>query len=952
MAPWFPAFGAALALSLVAVPVLRRVATASSFVDIPDRRKVHRAPIPYLGGVALIMAVLVGILFEGNVTPSAAVLVLAAALLGTMGLIDDDHHVEPLTRLAAEIAAAGVAVVVGLRIHVTGVVVLDVALTVVWIVGVTNAFNLLDNMDGLAAGVAGVAATAVFALAVLGDQPVVATLAASTMGACYGFLAYNRPPATIFMGDTGSLFLGFVLAVLTVDLNLNPLGPPFSFAVPLMLLALPVLDTTTVTLARMRRGKAVSEGGKDHLSHRLVARGFSAKGAVGSLVAVEAVVGVLGVLAGRRVVPLWLSVMIAVVVIAAVAAVALPAPVYTEPVTGLPRKLKLTLALGVVTAPCLAAPAVVSMIRAADPTRAAVSHAEQALAALARGDADVQPSFDAARRSFAEARAELDGLLPSIALAIPGVSANLEAARTVAEIGFDLSSRGAAFAALERSPEVLGADGRLALDEVQRLAPIVRETADALARAQRRMGAVERGFLVPPLDDRVTDLRTHIDAVAGGVTRAAAGLEMLPALLGNDGPRRFFVAYQDSSQVRGSGGFIGNWAELTAERGRVEVTRFGTLQELADAYDPASGAALPEDFQRRWSDVDRRGQWHVANASPDFPTTAGVIAELYEHSGGSALDGVIAIDTEGIASLLQVTGPVVVPDWPEPITTANVLDISMRQSHVRFPDEARRRDFLGEVARRVTVAALSADLRSVPSLARALGTSAAHEHILMQLDDGGAVPLLSTLGVSGAIPPLGGDLVGVVTQDLTARATGGSVHRSLTYAISLDPSRSPARVQGTVDVELSNGEPGPQASESRTYVSVYGPLVQAGGNVDGRPVPVLSERDLGMPVHSATLTVPAGSTRTLSLPISGNVRLSPDGWYRVDLPHQPTVVADEVHVSIRLPTGWKAAEARGASVVEDRLVAVDLEQNEDRSVWVRVERTGWGRLIDRLMGQN
>ncbi|MGH9266472.1 MAG: glycosyltransferase family 4 protein, partial [Acidimicrobiales bacterium] len=305
---WAYAFLAAGLVTLAGTPLLRRLALATEFVDHPvAAHKSHRDPTPYLGGIGLIVAVLVGLLFTDRLTPQVGVVALGGSLIGCLGLLDDHRSVGALFRFTVELGVAAVAVAAGLRIHATDVPAIDGVLTLVWIVGVTNAVNLLDNMDGLAAGVSAAAATAIFALAVLGEQLVTATVAAGLAGACVGFLVHNKRPASIFMGDTGSLFLGFVLALAAIDVS-PALTPPASFAVPLMLLALPVLDTATVTLARLRRGRPVSQGGKDHLSHRLVAVGLSPGAAVAVLVGVEGTVGMAAVMAGRQMVPLGLAV--------------------------------------------------------------------------------------------------------------------------------------------------------------------------------------------------------------------------------------------------------------------------------------------------------------------------------------------------------------------------------------------------------------------------------------------------------------------------------------------------------------------------------------------------------------------------------------------------------------------------------------------------------------------
>lgn len=323
------AFSTALLIALALTPLVRRLALTLDLVDRPGQRKWQLAPVPYLGGIALIAAVLATLLFAPELGAPAGALALAGGVLGAMGLLDDDRSVHPATRFGAEVAVAIIAVLVGLRVHFTNVDAIDVFVTMLWVVGITNAFNLLDNMDGLSAGVAGTAAVAVFVLAVLADQRLTASLSAAVGGACLGFLAYNRSPASIYMGDAGSLFLGFVLAILTVEVT-PAMGPPSSFAIPLMLLALPVLDTTTVTLGRLRHGRSIFVGGTDHLSHRLVARGLTKERAVAVLVLAQALLGALAVLGGRRLIPLLAALAAGFLVVTALAVVTSRAEVYAE----------------------------------------------------------------------------------------------------------------------------------------------------------------------------------------------------------------------------------------------------------------------------------------------------------------------------------------------------------------------------------------------------------------------------------------------------------------------------------------------------------------------------------------------------------------------------------------------------------------------------------------------
>ena len=253
----------------------------------------HTRPTPNVGGLAIVggfalaVALEVGVfglgLGGGEVAPQAVVpltppvgLVVAALLAGAVGLWDDVRRLRPSTKLVGQVAAASMLLMTGIGVWLTGIYVLDVLISLFWFVGITNALNLLDNMDGLAGGIAAIAATFLGINFLLGGQSELAILAFAFAAALGGFLVHNYPPARIFMGDSGSLFVGLFLA----GLALSPV-PGLSrslaavVAVPLVMLAIPILDTTFVTVTRLLEGRAVSRGGRDHTSHTLVSLGIS-----------------------------------------------------------------------------------------------------------------------------------------------------------------------------------------------------------------------------------------------------------------------------------------------------------------------------------------------------------------------------------------------------------------------------------------------------------------------------------------------------------------------------------------------------------------------------------------------------------------------------------------------------------------------------------------------------
>jgi len=290
----------AFAFSLALVPVSRLLALRFGYVAHPREDRWHRRPIALLGGVAIALTLAAGLLLFRS-TSGIVVLVACAGLIFAMGLVDDIVSLKPFTKLLAEIAIASILLYFGYRLNWTTSLTLDTMLTLIWVVGMTNAFNLLDNMDGLCAGVALIVAGAL--LFGLGPVPPgspafhEAQYLALLAGATAGFLVYNIHPASVFMGDSGALLLGLSFGAVTLNhvqdgaVRSNPLA---IVAAPLLVLLIPIFDTSLVTASRLLSGRAASQGGRDHSSHRLVALGLSEPAAVALLWLLAGIGGALG----------------------------------------------------------------------------------------------------------------------------------------------------------------------------------------------------------------------------------------------------------------------------------------------------------------------------------------------------------------------------------------------------------------------------------------------------------------------------------------------------------------------------------------------------------------------------------------------------------------------------------------------------------------------------------
>jgi len=289
------AVGTAFALVLALTPVVRAFARRWGVVARPKTDRWHSKPTAMLGGVAIWLGVTLSYLLFVPHTPRAWVVIGASTLLFIVGLIDDLVRAKPYQKLIGQVMGAAFVVYYGVTLQWTQFASLDMLITIFWLIGITNAVNLLDNMDGLAAGIAAIASFFLTLALIAAGHPTEALLVGSFTAALVGFLVYNSHPASIFMGDCGSMFVGFFLA--SAALIHGSAGRSRSFlpvlAVPILILLIPIFDTTFVTILRKLSGRAASQGGRDHTSHRLVALGMSEQRAVWMLYGFAALSGLL-----------------------------------------------------------------------------------------------------------------------------------------------------------------------------------------------------------------------------------------------------------------------------------------------------------------------------------------------------------------------------------------------------------------------------------------------------------------------------------------------------------------------------------------------------------------------------------------------------------------------------------------------------------------------------------
>lgn len=297
------AFAVSFLICFMTVPGVMVLAKYIGAMDVPkDKRRMHKEPIPRVGGLSIYLGFLIAVLlFCPSITPALRGILIGSVLMVILGVMDDIKPLPALPKLLVQIVAALVVTLNGAVItyienpfswgpDVFQFGYFAIPFTLLWIVGVTNAINLIDGLDGLATGIASIASVSIFIIALLNSAPEIALVMAALCGACFGFLPYNYNPAKIFMGDTGALFLGFILASMSVS-GLFKSSALISVAVPFLVLGLPIYDTMFAIGRRILKHQPIMQPDRGHLHHRLIDIGFSQREVVTILYSLSGVLG-------------------------------------------------------------------------------------------------------------------------------------------------------------------------------------------------------------------------------------------------------------------------------------------------------------------------------------------------------------------------------------------------------------------------------------------------------------------------------------------------------------------------------------------------------------------------------------------------------------------------------------------------------------------------------------
>jgi hypothetical protein len=592
---------------------------------------------------------------------------------------------------------------------------------------------------------------------------------------------------------------------------------------------------------------------------------------------------------------------------------------------GLPR-LRFLLLVGAGIVFAISVPAVVAVLRAAGPARAAAVQARQAMAAVDQADPEAaQHHFQRASSLFTTASGRLDQPLASLGLAVPVVRQNLTASRELSAAGGRLAAVGSRLADEVDADRLRVVDGTVPIDRLAAMAPALDRSADDLERATAALTDLGSPVLLPPVGSAIDDGTEYVEDASERVALLHQVSQLLPAILGQDGPRRYFLAVQNNSESRPTGGFIGSFGELIAEGGRLRLERFDRIAELNTGGDP-DRALDASAYEQRYGRFQPDRTWQNVNLSPDFPTAAAVIADLYPKSGGQRIDGVIAVDPPALAALLRLTGPVEVRGWPTPLTEENVVPVLLHDSYLALPNPDRV-EFVGDAAEAVWDRLLSIPLGTSEEILDVVTPAVRGGHLQAWLASPEEQSLVRRAGLDGALTAPRSDALLATTSNAGANKIDWFLRRRLRYDLTVSPRNGRASVAGHLEIDLENGAPssglppyvigpapslpGAEPGDNRSYLSVYSSLGFQDATIDGQRAVLESGEELGRSVYATFLTVPAQSTRTLAMDLAGEVRLTDDGWYELDLGRQPLLHPDEVTVTLRAPRGYRIDDVDG-----------------------------------------
>ena len=565
----------------------------------------------------------------------------------------------------------------------------------------------------------------------------------------------------------------------------------------------------------------------------------------------------------------------------------------------------------------------ITVLRVRSNIESATAKATSGLTLLGKGKSEqATAEFDGSASLFTESSNSLDSMLAWPARFLPVAAQNLDALRAAASSGSDLAVSAANTSAQADYRLLTVQSGRIDLARIAAFEQPVASSLDTISTALDAIDAASSPWLLAPIDKQFGRLRSRLVEARDQADIALDGIRVAPELFGGDEPKRWFLSFGSSGESRNAGGFIGAYAILVADGGRLSLEKTGPIGELYRLRPPLYDFTPPPDWEERYSTYNVPVNLGNISVSPSWPVDASVMAQLYpQTSGGAPIDGAIYVDPAALAGLLSLTGAITVPGLDQRLDATNVETYLLRDQYIEFASSNnQRKDILGDVAS-ATFNAMTT--RSLPSLSRitdVLGPIVAARHLQIASFAPTAESFLDRIGISGRWTTTpGSDYISVRSANMLNNKIDAFLWRTIDVDIQLDDENN--TVHTTVTVTLRNDAPanglppyligndrGLAVGTNRNLVTLYSPLRFESVTIDDERAGVQIQTEFNAPVLSLPVDIDPGATVTVVFELSGAI--SSDN-YNIEVFPQATANPDVLHVQIRekgsLPDKWSFA---------------------------------------------
>jgi hypothetical protein len=561
-------------------------------------------------------------------------------------------------------------------------------------------------------------------------------------------------------------------------------------------------------------------------------------------------------------------------------------------------------------------------LKARHDIQQAVGEAQAGLDAAQNGDRDTaMAQLAAAEASFGRVSSLVDAWWAQPVRAVPVVGQQMAAVQVMADEGHALAHTASDGVARIDYDRLRLHSGAIDLDLLRSAQAPIDDAVVALDEASHRLDSVNRHWLVKPLRDRYDQLTHEVDKTLPPARNASTVVALGPELLGGDTPKHYLVLLGTPSESRELGGLAGNYAEITADKGKLTLTRSGRTPELTAANGAAGFTLKPGPYLAQFDPYQVTRFFQNVTASPDFTQVADVTEQMYPEATGVPVDGVFYMDPYALAALLQLTGPVELPEAGVRLDSSNAAHVLLVDQYIKSGQTQARFDFLDEATRLTFNKLTSGDLPKPAQVASVMSPSVAQGRLLAYSQDPKIESLFHDLGMDGAFPaPQNGDFLAVTQSNAGANKIDAYLQKSITDQVSYRPDTG--AVTSTVTISLSNSAPaagldsvvldnihGLPSGTNQLILTVYSPLSLVSATAVGVTTPTSTVDRFGVHAYSVEVAVPPAATQDVQLQLKGVIKPSVD--YSLTLIRQPTVNQDVIDVRVVGTDGWKAAGQQG-----------------------------------------